>query len=158
MCPTYWSSPGRVSLPRLGVCWLGNTDQGYQEWGPGLEYMISLWWLCAADIIHTINWHNQLSEWYFDRFQIQPGLRSSLCGGFSLRWEVPLSIFIGMVIAQTLPTFTNFYQCNVSGILHRDLKPDNILGVTNPVTGLVRWKECILIPYMFHFISLSLQK
>ena len=54
--------------------------------------------------------------------------------------------------------FTNFYQCNVSGILHRDLKPDNILGVTNPVTGLVRWKECILIPYMFHFISLSLQK
>ena len=49
-------------------------------------------------------------------------------------------------------------QCNLSGILHRDLKPDNILGVTNPVTGLVRWKECILIPYMFHFISLSLQK
>ena len=54
--------------------------------------------------------------------------------------------------------FANLYQCNLSGILHRDLKPDNILGVTNPVTGLVRWKECILIPYMFHFISLSLQK
>ena len=25
-------------------------------------------------------------------------------------------------------------------ILHRDLKPDNILGVENPETGLVRWK------------------
>ena len=56
-------------------------------------------------------------------------------------------------IAETILAIETVHKVNY---IHRDLKPDNILGVTNPVTGLVRWKECILIPYMFHFISLSL--